>query len=58
MDLVITPGHHAQPRRRPAEIAMRTLDRLDCREDLTEPGDIVDVLDLLTLHRGGERTAR
>jgi hypothetical protein len=42
MRVAITPSHLAQLEQRRAEMAMSLLDRLDSRDELTDPGDIAE----------------
>jgi hypothetical protein len=40
--VTITPGHFAQLKQRRADVAMSLLERLDRRDEMTEPGDIAE----------------
>jgi hypothetical protein len=51
VEVAITPGHLAQLDRRRADVAMTILDRLDSREDLTEPDDIAEADEAIAADR-------
>jgi hypothetical protein len=55
VEIAITPGHLAQLQRLRSDVATRILDRLDSREDLTDPDDLAEAdeaiaADRLTAH--------
>jgi hypothetical protein len=42
VSVVITPGHHPQLKQRRADVGLSLLHRLDNRDELTDPADIVE----------------
>jgi hypothetical protein len=42
VSVTITPGHFAQLKRRRADVALSVLDRLDGRDELTDPADLAE----------------
>jgi hypothetical protein len=51
VEVAITPGHLAQLQRLRSDVAMTILDRLDSREDLTEPDDLAEADEAIAADR-------